>query len=188
MKHQTMFGIFAIFSVATVISLRADITYSQNPDPFVAQEGTSGNIGFLSLTNDDPNNLVSIFGIRFNPEFFPTGGEADDKAVNLKLIAPTPTVNDLLRIGPNGNANIKFSWDAVDAIHDGDIDSGEWEGLFAVDYFYMAGKNFVALPKVNVSVTDTPEPPPWSLMLIGIALLVMGRSGPTWRSAPRLPS
>ena len=51
--------------------------------------------------------------------------EADDKATNLVLVAPKPTVQNPLLIGPSGNANIKFTWDAVDLIHDNDVDGGD---------------------------------------------------------------
>ena len=140
MKHPKAFGLFAVLFAAAAPSLRAAeitpdnrITYSQAPDPFLSFEGTTGNLGFITLKNTDPGHIAFITGIntvRFNA----IGGESDDEATNLALVAPNPTADKPTQIGPNGTANIKFSWDAVDNIKDNDVDYGDWGAIFTVDY------------------------------------------------------
>ena len=61
MKHQSPFRLLATLVLATAPSLLAGtIAYSQNPDPFKALEGTSGNIAFVTLTNNDPFSIAYI--------------------------------------------------------------------------------------------------------------------------------
>ncbi len=83
--------------------------------------------------------------------FVPVAGEADDKATNLKLVAPNPTEDDPLLMAANGTANIKFTWDAVDTIIDGDTDMGEWAGAFDV---MVDGASKPAELNVYVQVED----------------------------------
>src|SRR5882757_2928287 len=138
MKHLTAFGLFAVLFAAASPSLRADmITYSQAPDPFVAYEGTSGNLGFITLKNE-ADRIVFITDI-LTFQFNATGGESDDQATNLALVAPNPTDKNPIQIGPNGTATIKFSWDAVDNIKDNDVDFGDWAAIFGVHYLYVEG-------------------------------------------------
>ena len=175
MKHHTVFGLFALLFAAAAPSLRADmITYSQSPDPFVAYEGTSGNIGFITLKNNSLDQIAfvtSILAFQFNA----TGGESDDQATNLALVAPNPTAKNPVQIAPNGTATIKFSWDAVDSIKDNDIDSGDWAAIFSVHYLYVEGTDNMTVVQGNVRVADAPEPSALSLIMAGIALLVVGR-------------
>ena len=176
MRHQAALGLFAISLSAAAPSLRAaGITFSQAPDPFVAQEGTSGNIGFITLKNTDPDQIAfitKILALHFNA----TGGESDDQATNLALVTPNPTVQNPVQIGPNGTGTIKFSWDAVDEIRDNDIDFGDWDAVFSVDYHYVRGTDLSVIPVAHVRVTDAPVPEPStaSLILIGIGLFVIG--------------
>jgi hypothetical protein len=180
MKHRPAFGLFSILFAVAAPSLRADIIYSQAPDPFKALEGTSGNLGFITLTNNDPNSIAFITAI-VKAQFNATGGESDDQATNLALVAPNPTAANPVQIGPNGTANIKFSWDAVDNIKDNDVDSGDWAAIFAVDYHYVQGTDLIKVVSGNVRVADAPEPYPSSLIMIGIVLLVTGRATLSWR-------
>lgn len=53
---------------------------------------------------------------------------------NFKLVAPQPTVENPLQIALGGSANLKFSWDAIDLVHDNDIDFGSWSVPMTVDY------------------------------------------------------
>ena len=104
---------------------------TQNPNPFEAFEGTTGNIGFVNCGNRDTATAttatitgITARGVR------PAGGEVDDQATNLALIGPNPTVANPLLLVPGGNFNIKFSWDAVDDIKDNDVDFGLWDAFF----------------------------------------------------------
>ena len=167
-------GIILVMAVAgffwSVGAARAGITYSQSPDPYVAVENTTGNIGFVTLKNDSASDIAvvtSINALYFNP----TGGEADDKATNLALVAPDLSVTGPLTIAPNGTANIKFSWDAVDQIIDNDTDFGDWGAIFSVHYYYVSGTDLFAVVQGNVRVVDpVPEPAVFSLALLGLAM------------------
>ena len=173
-------GINLVMAVAgffwPVSTARAAIIYSQSPDPYVALENTPGNIAFITMKNDDATSIAfvtEIHAVRLNP----TGGEADDKATNLALVAPNPTVVNPLAIGPNGTANIKFSWDAVDEIKDNDVDFGDWSAVFTVDYFYTTGTNLLAVVQGHVRVTDpVPEPAVFSLVLLGLVGAILRKA------------
>src|SRR5260370_20768615 len=175
MRHQIAFRLFAVlFAAAAPSLLAAEITYSQSPDPFLSFEGTTGNIGFITLKNtsaDQTAFLTSIRAVQFNA----TGGESDDEATNLALVGPNPTALKPVQIGPNGTANIKFSWDAVDTIKDNDIDHGDWRAIFSVHYLYTEGTDLFTVAQGNVRVADAPEPSAGSLMALGIVLVVVGR-------------
>src|SRR5260370_9916723 len=111
MKHPTAFGLFAVLFAAAAPSLRAaEITYSQAPDPFLSFEGTTGNIGFITLKNNSADQIAFITGIR-PVRVNATGGESDDEATNLSLVVPNPTALKPVQTCPNITANIKFSWD-----------------------------------------------------------------------------
>lgn len=175
MKHPTAFGLFAVLFAAAAPALRAgEITYSQSPDPFLSFEGTTGNIGFITLRNTSADQIAFITGIgavRLNA----TGGESDDEATNLALVAPKPTAANPTQIGPNGTANLKFSWDAVDNIKDNDVDYGDWGAIFTVDYHYVKGTDLFTVVQGNVRVADAPEPSAGSLLAMGIVLVLTGR-------------
>ena len=164
MKHPTMSGFFAVLFAAESPSIRTDrITFSQTPDPFIALEGTSGNPGFVTLKNNDPDHvafLTNILAFRFNAT-----GEFDDQTANLALAAPNPTAQNPVQIGPDGTATIKFSWDAAGNIEGKDVDGGEWACVFTVDHHYVKGTDFFTVVK----------PSPWSLSMLGPVLLVAGR-------------
>jgi hypothetical protein len=175
MKHTTAFGLFAVLFVAATPSLRAaEITYSQSPDPFLSFEGTTGNIGFITLKNTSADQIAFITSIRAN-QFNAIGGESDDEATNLALVGPNPTALKPVQIGPNGTANIKFSWDAVDRIKDNDVDFGDWGAIFSVHYLYVDGTDLLAVAQGNVRVADAPEPSAGSLLAMGIVLVLAGR-------------
>lgn len=175
MKHPTAFGLFAVLFAAAAPALRAgEITYSQSPDPFLSFEGTTGNIGFINLKNTSADQIAFITSIRAN-QFNATGGESDDEATNLALVGPNPTAAKPVQVGPNGTANIKFSWDAVDTIKDNDIDHGDWGAIFSVHYLYTEGTDLFTVAQGNVRVADAPEPSAWSLMAMGIVLVLTGR-------------
>jgi hypothetical protein len=165
MKPRTAFLMIAVLLMCATPELRAGtITFSQDPDPFKAYEGTTGNVGFLTLKNPDTTDSLIVTAIVFL-SVRAAGGEADDKATNVALVAPNPTANDPLDIGPGGTANIKFTWDAVDLIHDNDIDFGDWNANFNVTYFIGGGANVTDIVTAHLRVADLPEPS--SLALLG---------------------
>ena len=120
MKHQSPFRLLATLVLAAAPSLLAGaIAYSQNPDPF--------SIAYITS--------ISYFNL------IPTGGEADDQATNVALVAPNPTIQNPLKIASGGTANIKLSWDAIDSIKDNDIDFGDWTAFFDVVFHLPARKS-----------------------------------------------
>lgn len=163
--------ITGLIVVAYSNPLRADIVSSSVPTH--ALENTNGNIGFVKLTNNDANNTAFITNI--TPfQFNAIGGEADDQATNLALVAPNPTVANPVQIGPNGFANIKFSWDAIDIVKDNDVDHGDWAAIFSVSYHYVTGTDLLMVAQGLVVVDDPPVPAvpeisTWAMMILGFA-------------------
>ena len=127
------------------------LTFSQNPDPFQALEGTTGNIGFLNVTNTDTSS-ATITSIHVGTVLH-TGGEFDDQATNVVIIGPNPSGDNPLVLAPGGNFNIKFSWDAVDNIKDNDVDFGLWQANFLLQ---GAVSLEVAFVHADLRVNDTP--------------------------------
>jgi hypothetical protein len=135
---------------------------NQNPNPFQAFEDTAGNIEFLNISNISNGNVVITRISIVSP--FPAGGEVDDEATNVVLIAPNPTVQNPVILTPNTNFNIKFSWDAVDNIKDKDVDFGLWQSGFFLDFTVGDSQFAQALLRVN----DTPLPPALPLFATGL--------------------
>jgi hypothetical protein len=166
----------AAFAIVTAISAMlmsapasADVQLlcTQNPNPFQANEGTTGNIGFVNCGNRDTATAttatitgITARGVR------PAGGEVDDEATNLALLGPNPTVANPLILVPGGNFNIKFSWDAVDNIKDNDVDFGLWDAFF--DLALPTGNLFVT---ASLRVNDVPLPAAFPLCATGLGLL-----------------
>jgi hypothetical protein len=156
MKNQTVSGFFAVLFAADAPPLRADrITFSQAADPFIALEGTSGNLGFITLKNNDPDHiafLTNILAFQCNA----TGGEPSHQATNMALTAPNPTAHSPVQIGPNGTATIKFNWDAAGNIKDNGVGSGDWAPVFTIDYHDVKGTDFLTIVRGNVRAADAP--------------------------------
>jgi hypothetical protein len=154
MKNQTVSGFFAVLLAADAPPLRAGrITFSQAADPFIALEGTSGNLGFITLKNNDPDHiafLTNILAFQCNA----TCAEPSHQGAKMALTAPNPTAHSPVQIGPNGTATIKFSWDAAGNIKN--VGGGEWAPVFTVDYHYVKGTDFLTVVKGNVRAADGP--------------------------------
>ncbi len=154
----------------------ATLTFSQNPNPFAAVEGSPGNIGFLNIVNS-ANELYFITNIAVST-LVHFGGEFDDQAKNLVLIAPKPSVSSSLGLASGGNFNIKFSWDAVDDIKDNDVDFGDWLAAFTITGHLAGGADQFDLVAAKLRVLD-PVPLPAALPLFGTGLGLLGLLG--WR-------
>ena len=104
-------AVVAIFVVSLRSAQAVTLTFSQNPNPFQAVEGTTGIISFITVTTD---SFISITGISLGgaPGPLHTGGDFDDMAENLVL--KSPTTFPFGPIAAGGNFSIVFSWDAVD--------------------------------------------------------------------------
>jgi len=140
------------------------VGYSQTPDPFEAVENTSGHIGFLNVTNLETSRTASIIGIAV-AQIKLIGGEFDDQATNVTILGPFPSEASPLVLGPGTNFNIKFSWDAVDTIIDGDIDFGLWEVRFLLTGFDETTNAYA-----HLRVNDVPLPAALSLFATGLGL------------------
>lgn len=142
----------------------------QNPNPFQAVEGTLGNVGFLTLTNFGTSD-ITITGI--TGLITPFGGELDDQATNLNLIAPTifPFVLPGSQPGvPLANFNIKFSWDAVDNVKDNDVDFGVWHATFTITGM-QTGRPPTDEAFAVLRVNDVPVPATLLLFASGLGTL-----------------
>ena len=161
------FAIVVAMLMSASASADVMLLCTQNPNPFEAFEGTTGNIGFVNCGNRDTATAttatitgITARGVR------PAGGEVDDQATNLALIGPNPTVANPLILVPGGNFNIKFSWDAVDDIKDNDVDFGLWDAFF--DLALPTGDLFVT---ASLRVNDVPLPATLPLFATGLGAL-----------------
>jgi hypothetical protein len=173
MKSKRL-AIIAGLGLCTVFSGQSALAFTllmdQNPNPFQAVEGTLGNIGFLTLTNFGTSD-ITITGI--TGLITPFGGELDDQATNLNLIAPTvfPFVLPARQPGvPLANFNIKFSWDAVDNVKDNDVDFGVWHATFTITG-QQTGRPPTDEAFAVLQVNDVPLPAALPLFATGLGAL-----------------
>jgi hypothetical protein len=139
------------------------LNVTQNPNPFEAFEGTTGNIGIFNVANVD-TTTARIRSIAFSFAD-PVRGELDDQPANITLIGPNPTIGNPLILNPGTNFNIKFSWDAVDNIKDNDVDFGLWDARFNID---IVEGNILTSVGALVQVNDLPIPAALPLFATGI--------------------
>jgi hypothetical protein len=159
--NKLLLAATAISAMFVSAPASAIVLTTQNPNPFQAFEGTTGNIGLIDVINIG-TTTITITGITASG-VIPTGGELDDQATNNVLIAPNPTVADPLLLVPDSDFHIKFSWDAVDNIKDNDVDFGLWEARFGV-----TSPTGNLLITANLRVNDTPLPAALPLFATGI--------------------
>jgi hypothetical protein len=50
--------------------------------------------------NNGPENAAFVTSISVANQFVPTGGECDDRTINLKLVSPNPTDTDAVPTAP----------------------------------------------------------------------------------------
>ena len=172
MKKPSLVAMIAIVTTLLVViaytAQASQLDFTQNPDPFIAPEGTAGNIGFINVAND-PNSgaRFEIDQIRVSALTF-FGGEFDDQATNLFVVAPKPTPLNPIVLLPGTNFNVKISWDAVDNIKDNDVDFGVWLSTLSVDDLATKVTEGVSF---TLKVTDTPIPASLPLFATGIGAL-----------------
>jgi hypothetical protein len=160
----------AISAMLIPFSASAAVILRVTQGPLEAPEGTSGNPGLFNVANIG-STTATITGIFFQM-LSPIKGELDDKATNIDLIRPNPTQADPLILSPDTNFNIRFSWDAVDNIKDGDVDFGQWQALFGLNIANVPTEFVAATLQVNDPETPIPAAfPLFATGLGGIGLL-----------------
>jgi hypothetical protein len=186
-RHSVLLLAFAL-AVSFAGTLRPAqaivFTSSQTPDPFSAQENTNNPHTGNFVVNNDIDTEVDVLNIKASL-IVPKGGDANDKATNLKLDGPSPTNNNPLDVAASsakGHFDIVFNWDAVDQVIAGDKDAGQWAAAFLLTFDYIdpaTGKAVLGATQfvfVNLQVTDPgfKAPVPAALPLFAGSFGVIG--------------